>query len=104
MVEGSSEMNVIKRKTIDTEESFEKIGEEVEKKETQVSKKLDKVTQDNKIDEKQQEMAEMKTEKEKRGFLTFLLAFKEIVIRFVLFGIVYLFLNRVYKLVFYWFE
>ena len=54
MVEGSSEMNVIKRKTIDTEESFEKIGEEVEKKETQVSKKLDKVTQDNKIDEKQQ--------------------------------------------------
>ena len=99
MVEGSSDMNVTKRKKIDTEESFEKIGELAEQEETGVSKKPDStVTADNKIDEKQQEMAEIKTEKERRGFLTFLLTTKEIIMRFVLFGIVYLVINRAYKI------
>lgn len=99
MVEGSSDMNVTKRKKIDTEESFEKIGEHAEQDETGVSKKPDSaVTADNKIGEKQQEMAEIKTEKERKGFLTFLLTTKEIIMRFVLFGIVYLVINRVYKI------
>ena len=92
-------MNVTKRKKIDTEESFEKIGELAEQEETGVSKKPDTtVTADNKIDEKQQEMAEIKTEKENRGFHTFLLTTKEIIMRFVLFGIVYLVINRAYKI------
>ena len=92
-------MNVTKRKKIDTEESFEKIGGLAEQEETEVSKKPDStVTADNKIDEKQQEVAEIKTEKERSRFLTFLLTTKEIIMRFVLFGIVYLVLNRVYKI------
>ena len=92
-------MNVTKRKKIDTEESFEKIGEQADQEETEVSKKpYGTVTADNKIDEKQQEMAEIKTEKEKKGFLTFLLTTKEIIMRFVLFGIVYLVINRAYKI------
>ena len=92
-------MNVTKRKKIDTEESFEKIGGLAEHEETEVSKKPDStVTADNKIDEKQQEVAEIKTEKERSRFLTFLLTTKEIIMRFVLFGIVYLVLNRVYKI------
>ena len=92
-------MNVTNRKKIDKEESFEKIGELAEHKETLVSKKPDStVTEHNKIAEKQQEMAEIETDKERRGFLTFLLTIKEIIMRFVLFGIIYLVINRVYKI------
>ena len=93
-------MNVTKRSKIDREESFEKIGEQAEQKEEhEVSKKPDSsVTEDNKIDEKQQEMAEIKTGKERRGFLTFLETTKELIMRFVLFAIVYLVLNRVCKI------
>ena len=99
MVEGSSDMNVTNRKKIDKEESFEKIGELAEQKETMVSKNPDStVTEHNKIAEKQQEMAETQTDKERRGFLTFLLTIKEIIMRFVLFGIIYLVINRVYKI------
>ena len=99
MVEGSSDMNVTNRKKIDKEESFEKIGELAEQKETVVSKNPDStVTEHDKNAEKQQEMAEIKTDKERRGFLTFLLTIKEIIMRFVLFGIIYLVINRVYKI------
>ena len=99
MVEGSSDMNVTKRNKIDREESFEKNGKQADQKEAGVSKKPDStVTEDNKIDEKQQERSEIKTEKERRGFLTLLETTKEIIMRFVLFGIVYLVLNRVYKI------
>ena len=58
MVEGSSDMNVTNRKKIDKEESFEKIGELAEQKETVVSKNPDStVTEHDKNAEKQQEMA-----------------------------------------------
>ena len=93
-------MNVTNRKKIDKEESFEKIGELAEQKETVVSKNPDStVTEHDKNAEKQQEMAEIKTDKERRGFLTFLLTIKEIIMRFVLFGIIYLVINRVYKII-----
>ena len=89
-------MNVTKRNKIDKEESFEKIEENTE---TGVSKKTDSpVTEDNSIDGKQQELAEMKTEKERRGLIIFLQTTKEIIMRFVLFGIVYLVINRAYKI------
>ena len=91
----SPEMKVTHRKTAVTEESFEKIGEEVDKKLKPDEEKTSKLKVDTAA-------AELKTEpttgEKKKYFPTILRIVKELLLRIIVFCIVYLIINRFYKI------
>ena len=86
----SSEMKVTHRKTAVTEESFEKIGEEVDKKLKPDEEKTAKLKGDT--------AAAEKIEEKKKYFPTILRIVKELLLRIIVFCIVYLIINRFYKI------
>ena len=91
MTAESSEMKVTHRKTAVTEESFEKIGEEVDKKLKPDEEKTAKLKGDTATEE-------LKTGEKKKYFPTILRIVKELLLRIIVFCIVYLIINRFYKI------
>ena len=90
----SPEMKVTHRKTAVTEESFEKIGEEVDKKLKPDEEKTAKLKGDTAAAEK----TEPTTGEKKKYFPTILRIVKELLLRIIVFCIVYLIINRFYKI------
>ena len=95
MTAESSEMKVTHRKTAVTEESFEKIGEEVDKKLKPDEEKTAKLKGDTAAEELKTEPT---TGEKKKYFPTILRIVKELLLRIIVFCIVYLIINRFYKI------
>ena len=95
MTVGISEMKVTHRKTAVTEESFEKIGEEVDKKLKPDEEKTAKLKGDTAAEELKTEPT---TGEKKKYFPTILRIVKELLLRIIVFCIVYLIINRFYKI------
>ena len=95
MTVGISEMKVTHRKTAVTEESFEKIGEEVDKKLKPDEEKTSKLKGDTAAEELKTEPT---TGEKKKYFPTILRIVKELLLRIIVFCIVYLIINRFYKI------
>ena len=91
----SSEMKVTHRKTAVTEESFEKIGEEVDKILKPDEEKTSKLKGDTAATELKTEPT---TGEKKKYFPTILRIVKELLLRIIVFCIVYLIINRFYKI------
>ena len=91
----SSEMKVTHRKTAVSEESFEKIGEEVDKKLKPDEEKTAKLKGDTAAEELKTEPT---TGEKKKYFPTILRIVKELLLRIIVFCIVYLIINRFYKI------
>ena len=93
----TSEMKVTHRKTPVTEESFQKIGEEDDKKLKPDEEKTAKLKGDTAAAAAEEN--EPKTgEKKKKYFPTILRIVKELLLRIIVFCIVYLIINRFYKI------
>ena len=90
-----SEIKVTHRKTAVTEESFEKIGEEVDKKLKPDEEKTAKLKGDTAAEELKTEPT---TGEKKKYFPTILRIVKELLLRIIVFCIVYLIINRFYKI------
>ena len=88
-------MKVTHRKTAVTEESFEKIGEEVDKKLKPDEEKTAKLKGDTAAEELKTEPT---TGEKKKYFPTILRIVKELLLRIIVFCIVYLIINRFYKI------
>ena len=95
MTAESSEMKVTHRKTPVTEESFEKIGEEVDKILKPDEEKTSKLKGDTAAEELKTEPT---TGEKKKYFPTILRIVKELLLRIIVFCIVYLIINRFYKI------
>ena len=91
----TSEMKVTHRKTPVTEESFEKIGEEDDKKLKPDEEKTAKLKGDTAAAAAENEP---KTGEKKKYFPTILRIVKELLLRIIVFCIVYLIINRFYKI------